>query len=149
MKKVINRKLYDTETAKEIGCCDNDYPRNDFYFYEETLYQKRTGEFFLFGSGNAASKYSRSVGQNSWCGDERIIPMAYESARKWVEEHLDADIYEAVFGEIAEDDTKEAVCLSLSSSIIEQARRKAAAEGRTFSELVESLLSEAVREKEH
>ena len=113
MKKIINGKKYDTETAKEIGCWDNDHPRNDFHFFEETLYQKRTGEFFIFGSGNAASKYSRSCGQNEWCGDSRIIPLEYENAWRWAEEHLDADTYEAAFDEVAEDDSKEALCLSI------------------------------------
>ena len=62
MKKIIKGKVYDTDTAQKVAEYSNNYPRSDLHFYEEELYRKKTGEFFLYGSGNAASKYSRSCG---------------------------------------------------------------------------------------
>ena len=47
MKKIINGRLYDTGTAKEIGCYENGYGAGDFRYYYESLYRKRTGEYFL------------------------------------------------------------------------------------------------------
>ena len=91
MKKVINGKVYDTTTAKRLGEYEPSPYTSDFHWYCETLYQKKTGEFFLHGEGNAASKYSRSCGQNEWCGSEKILPMTYAEAQSWAEEHLDGD----------------------------------------------------------
>lgn len=139
MKKIINGKRYDTKTAKEIGCDSYSNPR-DFHFWEETLYQKKTGEFFLFGEGGAASKYAESCGQNEWCGGCKIIPFTFETARKWAEEHLDVDDYEATFGAVEEDDTKKVVALSLPITAIEMLKRLAAETGKNQSEIVAEMI---------
>ena len=73
MKKIIAGKVYDTEKAKELGTYSNGGGWNDFNHYEETLYQKRTGEFFLFGKGNANTKYAEVIGQNCWSGGRKIL----------------------------------------------------------------------------
>lgn len=139
MKKIINGKRYDTTTAKEIGCDRYSNPR-DFHFWEETLYQKKTGEFFLFGEGGAASKYAESCGQNEWCGGCKIIPLTFETARKWAEEHLEADEYEAAFGAVEEDDTKKVVALSLPITAVEMLKRLAAETGKNQSEIVAEMI---------
>ena len=46
MKKIISGKLYDTETAKEIAVWNNGRSYSDFSHCVETLYKKRTGEYF-------------------------------------------------------------------------------------------------------
>lgn len=103
MKKIINGKRYDTGTAKLIG--EASYSnRTDFNYWSEELYQKRTGEFFIYGEGGPASKYSRSTGQNSWSGGEKIIPITIKEAKEWAEKYLDGDEYEALF-EVEEDKT--------------------------------------------
>lgn len=102
MKKIINGKKYNTETAQRVGYWSNNYSCRDFNYCEETLYKKRTGEFFLHGEGNAMSKYNVSCGQNSWCGGQEIIPVTESEAREWVETHLNADEYEEIFGEVEE-----------------------------------------------
>lgn len=125
MKKIINGKVYDTETAKRLGEYEPNPYRSDFHYYCETLYRKKTGEFFLHGEGNAASPYSRSCGQNEWCGSEKIIPMTYAEAQKWTEEHLDGDEYCEIFGE--PDESEEAVTLGLNVSAAAAAKLKAEA----------------------
>lgn len=60
MKKIINGKVYDTETAKILGTWSSPVFVTDFSYYTETLHQKRTGEFFLFGEGGPMSKYAMS-----------------------------------------------------------------------------------------
>ena len=102
MKKIINSKKYDTETAKEVGHYCAALSVNDFGYFEETLYWKKIGEFFLYGSGNAASKYSKKCGTNTWGCGEAIVPMTESEARDWAEQHLDADEYETIFGEVEE-----------------------------------------------
>lgn len=47
--------MYNTETATEIDWQENTANRGDYSYYREYLYRKKTGEFFLYGYGNAAS----------------------------------------------------------------------------------------------
>ena len=101
MKKIINGKKYDTETAKEMGYFQSGFNRGSFNFYEETLYKKKTGEYFLYGSGGANSKYSDCCDGNSW-GISTIIPYTEDEAKKWAEKHLTGDEYEMCFGEVEE-----------------------------------------------
>ena len=142
MKKIINGKVYDTEKAKELGTYANAGSWRDFSHLEETLYRKKTGEFFLFGEGGPMTRYAEAEGQNSWTGGRRIMPMSYDEAREWAEEHLTADEYEAIFGEIVEDAdaAKQTVSISVSPAKWEQAKREAARRGIGISEYIESLL---------
>ena len=102
MKKIINGKMYNTETAKEVGSWDNGRYHSDFHYVGETLYKKKTGEFFIFGEGGAASGYAERCGGNSTCFGEDIIPLSLQAAKEWVERKLDADTYEELFGEVEE-----------------------------------------------
>lgn len=101
MKKVINGKKYNTETAKEMACVSYGAKR-DFQFWEEILYQKKTGEFFLYGIGGPMSKYAVLSGQNQWTGSEKITMLTLDDAKKWAEKYLDGDEYEKIFGIIEE-----------------------------------------------
>ena len=141
MKKIINGKKYDTETAQRVAEWDNGRYRNDFDRCSEELYRKKTGEFFLYGEGGPMSRYARSCGQNQWCGGEEIIPLNYDAAQKWAEDHLDGDEYKKIFGEVAEDDSKVSATFRLSASTLEQIKRRAAEHGLGLSEYVESLLA--------
>ena len=136
MKKIINGRKYDTDTATLIGEWSDGYPR-DFRYQCETLYRKRTGEFFLHGEGGAMSKYAVSHGDNSWSGGEEIIPLSYDRAREWAEKHLDADDYEAAFGEVSEDGD-ESVMLSVRvpASVKATLDRLASQSGRSKAEIV-------------
>ncbi len=140
MKKIINGKLYDTGTAQCVGSWSNGYYTNDFSYCAEELYRKRTGEFFLYGEGGPMSKYSVSHGNNEWGGGEEIIPLTYDAARQWAEKHLDADEYQEIFGEVAEDDSRVALSISISAAAAERARRAAAQQGLSLSAYIESLI---------
>ena len=52
MKKIINGKMYNTETAKYCGGYEFSNC-GDFNYVCEELYQKKTGELFLYGEGGA------------------------------------------------------------------------------------------------
>lgn len=99
MKKIINGKMYNTETAKAIGWYENGYYPNDFRYFKEVLYQKQNGEYFLYGVGNAASKYQAPCGSNNWSGSEVIKPFTKEEAMAWAEKNLIAEQYIEAFGE--------------------------------------------------
>lgn len=102
MKKIINGKKYDTDTATEVGYWSNGFGYRDFSWMEETLYRKKTGEFFLHGEGGPMTGYAEQCGGNGWCSGERIIPMTEEKAKEWAERRMDVDEYEALFGEVEE-----------------------------------------------
>ncbi len=101
MKKIIKKKLYNTETAEAVGGFSNGLSNSDFRFMEETLYKKKTGEFFLHGHGGAMSRYSEECG-DGWAGSEKIMPLSTDEAREWSEQHLDADTYMSLFGTVEE-----------------------------------------------
>ncbi len=140
MKKIINGKVYDTDKAERVGEWDNGKWDDRLYRCCEELYRKRTGEFFLYGYGGPGSKYSVSCGNNSWSGGEKIIPLSYEAAQEWAEEHLDGEDYEAIFGEISEDESRAAITISISASVIERAKREASKAQMSLSAYIESLI---------
>lgn len=140
MKKVIKGKVYDTETAIRVGSWENCQWTDNLCWCNEDLYRKKTGEFFLHGEGGPSSKYAESTGNNGWFGGEKIIPLTYDAARKWAEEHLTASEYNAVFGAVIEDSTRTLVTLSMSVSSIEKAKRAASQSGMSLSSYIESLI---------
>lgn len=143
MKKIINNKVYDTKTAVKVGEWDNGRWDDRLYRCAEDLYRKRTGEFFLHGYGGPGSKYAVSIGDSNWSSGEQIIPLTYQAAQKWAEEHLDGDEYEAIFGEVVEDDTKTMVAVYLPTSKVEQYKRSAAQNGLSLTAYLEGLLDKA------
>ena len=143
MKKIINGRMYDTDTAKNRGSWWNGIGRNDFNHCSETLYSKRTGEFFLQGEGGPMSKYSDSTGDNSWSGGEAIIPLSVDAARAWAEDKLTADEYQDIFGEVSEDagDGKSYLALYLPDVLIAKIRKDAQDQGITASAWIEAHLT--------
>lgn len=144
MKKIISGKVYDTDTAALVGewqAWQNGCPKNDFRYYEEHLYRKKTGEFFLYGNGNAASPYAESCGLSERAPGERIVPLTYEQAQKWAEEKLEVEEYEAIFGIIEDDGSRQSLNLSLTTSVVETVKRRAAEAGVTVSAYIENLIN--------
>ncbi len=102
MKMIINRKMYNTDTAQKKGCWGNELSITELGHCTEILYQKKTGEFFLFGEGGPLSKYAKPSGNSSWRSGSDITPLTIEDAKEWAEGHLTADAYEELFGSVAE-----------------------------------------------
>ena len=98
MKKVVNGKMYNTETAEYIGTYSNNLSESDFRHLCEDLYKKKTGEFFLEGEGGPLTRYKEPVG-DMWRSGSAIIPLDEAEAKAWVEAHLDAEAYIELFGE--------------------------------------------------
>jgi hypothetical protein len=102
MKRIMDGKMYDTETAKVVATSYAvGVARNDFRYYEEELHLKKTGEYFLYGEGGPMSRYAQSCGDGYESGSG-IIPLTEAEAKKWAEQRLDADEYIAIFGEVEE-----------------------------------------------
>ena len=154
MKKIINNKRYDTDTAKKVAEYDSDAARSDFNYYHEDLYQKRTGEFFLYVQGNATSKYldfplAVRAFPDGWQSGEKIVPLTVDEAKDWAERTQDADTtekiilcaYESVFGVVDEDDSKTVTTISLSKSTLKKLKEIAADYKISKSAVVECLVN--------
>lgn len=122
MKKIIKGKVYDTETAKQIGY-DNDNPTGN---WEETLYQKKTGEFFV-------------QHWDAWNGGY-INPISFSDAQKWLEDHGNAEQYAAVFGEPDEDADDVLLGLRVSAAAAAKLKTEAAKRGITQGKLLEEWI---------
>lgn len=146
MKKIIGSKRYDTETATLIADASSGGSRTDFSFWEEELYQKKTGEFFLYGSGGPMSRYSKACGDNNWSGDEAIIPLSLDAAKRWAEKYMDADDYEKVFG-MVEEEGKTVCSFSLQGSTISQIALLAAEWKCSKSEVIDRLVRDTAKKK--
>lgn len=141
MKKIIGGKLYDTDTAKQIGYNSyGDGPR-DFSYWCEILYKKRTGEYFLFGEGGPMSRYAISTSENQWSGGQRISPMSYKSAQEWAQKNLNADEYMAEFGPVEEDGERTTLSVSLDAAVADRIRKEAQEKGMSLSALIASKFS--------
>lgn len=139
MKKIIDGKTYNTETAKKLADFESGWNPTDAYYYYEELFQKRTGEYFLAGRGQALSKYSEIDSGTSF-GSEKIIPLTYNLAKQWAETNLESEEYEKIFGEVEEDNSRVTISLSLSATAVETAKRNAAQAGVGLSAYIESLI---------
>lgn len=99
MKKIINGKKYDTETAEYVDRWSNDLCHSDVHWCSEELYRKRTGEFFLYGEGGGLSRYRTHLSNNSFCEGSCIRPLTDDDAKAWVEKYLSYEDYVRIFGE--------------------------------------------------
>ena len=102
MKKVIAGARYDTDSARKLAHWEVGEPVSDLDYYTETLYRTMSGRYFLHGVGGARTPYGKACPSGGWMGGERIVPVTEEQARSMVDEHCNADEYEAIFSSIEE-----------------------------------------------
>lgn len=86
MRKIINGKVYDTETATKLAD-DRFGNASDFGRWEEALHRTAKGALFIAGEGGPMTKYAVSRAQNERSSGSAITPMSEEEAVAWCEEH--------------------------------------------------------------
>lgn len=145
MKKYLNNRLYNTDTATPLATHNNGTAPNDLQYLEETLYRKKTGEFFLHAEGGANTWCATRIPYtNNWRGGTQIRPLTYDDAREWAEGNLSAEEYETIFGAVEEDETKTTCTFRLTTSTLETLKRMAGRESKSMSEIVEELITNRV-----
>ena len=102
MRKIINKKMYDTDTAECVEEFENTPYKSNFHYYKKMLYRKKTGEFFLYGYGNGATSYRTEYIGGTCSSGEKIIPLTEEDAKEWVEAYGCVSTYIELFGEVEE-----------------------------------------------
>lgn len=85
MKRVIEGKIYNTETATEI--CDISRGNSgDFDHINAELYKTKKGAFFIAGWGGASTGFARSTSDgNGRMGADGIIPLKENEALEYCE----------------------------------------------------------------
>ena len=97
MKRIINGKIYNTETAARIGNFSSDCGPGDFRYEDTDLYITKKGAFFISGEGGALSRWSEPCG-NGQCGGSGIEAMTAAEALEWCEfSRIDADVIAQYF----------------------------------------------------
>jgi hypothetical protein len=97
MKKIIDGKRYNTDTADHVANYNNCFPSGDFHWINKDIYITSKGSWFLHSSGGAMTLYCQQTGPNEWSGGERIDVLTPEEAREWLEEHGQTEALERYF----------------------------------------------------
>lgn len=95
MKRIINGKRYDTETAELIAEHSHLYA-GDLGRFEEALYRTKNGAWFLAGEGGPASKYARHEGNES-LSSKGLRVLTPEHAQAWLEARGELEALERFF----------------------------------------------------
>lgn len=139
MKKIINGKLYNTDTAKELATYESGAVSDNSH-YIEMLYRKRTGEYFLYGEGGPASRYAeQAYGDNAFTSGEGIVPLTLNGAEKWAEKNLEADEYESIFGAVGEGSQKD-IHIQIDGKLGQKLEAKVAESGLSQKDIITQAL---------
>lgn len=97
MKKIINGKVYNTETATLIARASSDYDGSNLKWWSEDLYKTPRGNWFISGVGNAMSRWNTRYDNMRGPG-EGIEVLTESDALEWCERNgIKASIIEANF----------------------------------------------------
>jgi hypothetical protein len=91
MRNIINRKIYDTETAELIFDTSNRNGVSDFGFERSGLYRTTRGAWFLAGNGGPMSRFSRTLSDRSRTEGSGCIPLTPADALAELERHNAAE----------------------------------------------------------
>lgn len=81
MKRVIEGKLYNTETADKICDLPCQYYPGDFNYHETTMYRSPKGQYFLAGRGGPKTRWSQAIGNSGYSRGSGIELISKDEAR--------------------------------------------------------------------
>ena len=130
MKKAINNKIYDTKTAKKIASVQmlakREGNNSASESIAETLFRKRTGEFFL-------------LREDRFGGN--LIPLEYADAKEWGENNsLPDNIMRDTFWESGNVKGKTVLCVTMAQNVALKLKADAAESKKSVSGFLEELL---------
>lgn len=131
MKKVIKRRLYDTDTAKRIGSIDFGRPDDSLYYSWKALYVKKTGEYFLFADGGPGTQYAEAA---------EFTPLTLDEAMDWAEENLSGEEFEKAFGIVDEGGEDAQINAWVSAATKANLDRERSRTGETVAQVLERLI---------
>ena len=101
MKRIIDGKTYNTETAEIICDTGNDEYSTDFRHERSDLFVTKKGAYFVAGNGGALSRFAVPDG-NGYRGGAGIIPLSRDEAFTEIQRcaGYDADLIAEYFGDM-------------------------------------------------
>ncbi|MBQ9542662.1 MAG: hypothetical protein IJJ76_12270 [Ruminococcus sp.] len=140
MKKIIDNRVYDTDTAQLIKQADHDNIISGEGKCKQSLYRKRTGDYFLCVYGARADSFHNLHLTDAKHDRERhIYLLTFEQARAWCEAEMTAEEWLENF-EPAEDDSLAALNLTLSAAAVSKFKLSAQQQQISQKELMEKLI---------
>jgi len=136
--QIINGKRYDINRATILYNWNNRKLESDPDYLSESLYRKKTGEYFLYGIGGANTRYGVWGGVTGRAGD-KIMPLTPAEARLWVESHATADEYAEIFSVLEKAPMR---FNSVSPEIRQKMERIREETGKTLTEIFEEAIKE-------
>ena len=121
IKRIIEGKTYNTETATRLAAIEDD----EYVITGAQLYQTRHGAFFIY-------RYAEDGPDGP---ESDILPYTPEQARAWLEKHrsYDVDLIESVFGKMPEAGSGESkFTLRLPDSLRERLAARAKANNQSL-----------------
>ncbi len=103
MKRLIDRKLYDTDQAEQITRYAPNTYRGDFNYLIETLYKTPDGEYILHCEGGAATEYAKPCDGGGKTSGEELNVLDEEAVLDWCEDRkIDGSIVVSEFEHLIE-----------------------------------------------
>lgn len=134
MIKTISGARYDTSTAKKIsGIVRGSGPDE----IRETLYRKKTGEYFLYGEGGPHTRYATPQGANAWKSGALIRPLSLSEAKEWAKENIPEE-FEEIFGVSESERTN--LNIRISKAAHEKLKNMSAESGKSMGTIIESYI---------
>lgn len=147
LKKIVDGKKYDTETADEIAAfdCNSDFGSETYRNFGETLYQTPSGAFFLVGEG--LSQYTPWCapipGTNEYGRGHALVPLSSEETKTWLEIRGLVDEYEEIFGQIEEAPVADGrdVVVHLNAQLLFQIHQRLSETSQSLADFLEYAIS--------
>lgn len=145
LKRIIDGRTFNTATAQSLAYFAHEPGYEEYRHQWESLYQARSGAYFLVGEGMSHTPWSAAIPDcNDRMRGHALLPLTKAEAKHWLELREKTAEYAEVFGEPAEAAASEfeGVSIRLPQLLIEELRAAAASQGQTISQLVWSLLDQ-------
>lgn len=97
-KKIINGRMYNTDTTEVLGSWDNGYPVGILVLKNKHFIKRKQVNILFMLMVAAQSNFGDCYGGHD-CSGEKFIPMSVEQAQQWSEEYLTVEKYVEIWGE--------------------------------------------------
>ncbi|MCL2757320.1 MAG: hypothetical protein FWD43_04485 [Coriobacteriia bacterium] len=131
MYTVIKNRVYDTATAKAIA----EYKHGSI---TQTLYRKKTGEYFAHFYDSSAHDDDRRAG---WAGKDKIAPYDFETAKIWAELYLGEEKRDELFKGVVSSEETVVMTVKIKKPAAAKLRKLQSETGESVSQLFEKAIA--------
>lgn len=153
MNTTINNKRYDTDRARLIGSINNKKKKNDPFYISESLYCKKTGEYFLHCCGGSETKYAK-IKKRVTISDaskseynEAIILLSEDDAKKWARTNLSEEIYKKQFEK--DENDKSHIYITIEQKYHDKLKYICCLENINYSEFMRRAIEQAMKQEKY